>query len=605
MLRASALARQAAQWHLIEYLAVGIGASQLAVAAAWATKQIIDGLSRREPAGQLALPAAALITTALIAALAPEALRYLNAEIDRRVTYLANAKLYAAVNRFVGLRPFEDPKFLDLIQLARQAGSAAPSSLITGLISSTQGLLTIIGFIGVLALLSPVMPIIVALSAVPVLVAELALSKRRVAVSLELGHALRREMFFAGLVTDIHPAKEVRLFGVGRYFQELMAAEIRAMHAARRRLDRRQLRTQSLMAVLSAAVSGLGLLVAVGGAHAGRSTPGDVALFIVAAASVQGALAGLVSEIVQVHQATLLFRRYLEVLDAEVDLPTPTVPVTVEPLRDGIELRDVWFRYAPDQPWVLRGITMSIPRGESTAFVGHNGAGKSTIIKLLCRFYDPDKGAVLWDGVNINQMDPTELRYQLRAVFQDAVAYDLSAAVNIGVGDVAFVDDLPRVRAAASRSGAATIVEALPRGYETMLSQIFFSESDRDNPDTGITLSGGQWQSIALARALMREDPDLLILDEPSANLDPEAEYQLQQRLRRQRTRTTTVLVSHRLSTLRDSDHIAVLSGGRIVEQGTHDSLMLDGRLYAQMFALQADGYQTDPANELGPERVL
>jgi ATP-binding cassette subfamily B protein len=269
-------------------------------------------------------------------------------------------------------------------------------------------------------------------------------------------------------------------------------------------------------------------------------------------------------------------------------------PRPAPPLREGIELRDVWFRYSPDAPWALRGVSLTIPQGRATALVGRNGSGKSTLIKLLCRFYDPERGAVYWDGVDVRELDPASLRERITAVFQDFVEYDLTAAENIGVGDVTGIDDQERIRAAARRADIDDELSGLPAGYRTLLSRMFMTEADREDPTTGVVLSGGQWQRLAVARAFMRDQRDLMILDEPSAGLDAEAEYQIHDGLHRHRQGRTSVLISHRMGSIRDADHILVLNDGALVEQGTHSQLREAGGTYARLFSLQASGYLED-----------
>jgi ATP-binding cassette, subfamily B, bacterial len=267
-------------------------------------------------------------------------------------------------------------------------------------------------------------------------------------------------------------------------------------------------------------------------------------------------------------------------------------------LQRGIELRDVWFRYAPDQPWVLRGVNLVIPRGSAVALVGLNGAGKSTLVKLLCRFYDPDRGAVLWDGKDLRTLSVESLREWISAVFQDYMPYDLPASENVGLGEVTALDDLGRIRSAARMNGIDETLHALPRGYRTMLSRMYTdplapaASGDAADPEAGVLLSGGQWQRVALARALMRNRRDLMILDEPSSGLDAAAEYEIHHRLRQRRAGATSMLISHRLGAVRDADRVVVLSGGAIAEQGTHAELMAAGGEYARLFRLQADGYR-------------
>jgi ATP-binding cassette subfamily B protein len=291
----------------------------------------------------------------------------------------------------------------------------------------------------------------------------------------------------------------------------------------------------------------------------------------------------------------VLFGHYRAVVDAPPDLPRTTCPARrVASPREGIELRDVWFRYAEDHPWTLRGVNLRIPRGQAVALVGRNSAGKSTLVKLLCRFYDPTRGSVLWDGVDLRELDPDQLRARIGAVFQDHVHYEMTAHENIGVGDLRVLDHRARIEAAARRADVHRDLAGLPQGYDTMLTRTFFGETDEGDPTTGVALSGGQWQRVALARAFLRDDRDLLILDEPSSGLDVEAEHLIHSRLRRYRADRTTLLISHRLSTVRDADAIAVVDGGRIVELGDHDELLASGGIYAHLFGLQAKGYRDE-----------
>jgi ATP-binding cassette subfamily B protein len=279
---------------------------------------------------------------------------------------------------------------------------------------------------------------------------------------------------------------------------------------------------------------------------------------------------------------------------SQPDLAIAAHPRPLPPLRRGIQLRDVWFRYSDDHPWVLRGVNLVIPAGQAVALVGLNGAGKSTLVKLLCRFYDPSRGTIHWDGVDLREVPPEDLRARISGVFQDHVAYHLSAEDNVAIGDVAAYGDLDRVRAAARQAGMDETLAALPRGYQTLLTRMFLSEDDKQDPATGVVLSGGQWQRMALARAYFRAGRDLMILDEPSAGLDPEAEAELHARIRRSRAGRTSLLISHRLNTVRDADLVVVLQDGAVVEQGGHDALMLAGGAYARLFRLQAAGYQVD-----------
>jgi ATP-binding cassette subfamily B protein len=237
---------------------------------------------------------------------------------------------------------------------------------------------------------------------------------------------------------------------------------------------------------------------------------------------------------------------------------------------------------------VLTDVSFSIPANAMVALVGVNGAGKSTLIKLLCRLYEPTSGAIVWDGVDIATIGAAGLRACLAVVFQDFMAYDFTAAENIGLGDVRRMADRAALRAAATDARVHDTLAGLPAGYDTMLSRAFGG-----GDQSGVQLSGGQWQRVALARALLRHDADLLILDEPTAGLDAAAEAEVLSRLHTLRRGRTTLLISHRLSAVRSADRIVVLAGGRVAEQGDHASLVAAGGEYARLFERQAAGYAT------------
>ncbi|NUR26055.1 MAG: ABC transporter ATP-binding protein, partial [Catenulispora sp.] len=359
---------------------------------------------------------------------------------------------------------------------------------------------------------------------------------------------------------------------------------------AQRRTERREVAVQSGLSTASAAIAGGALIWAALGARDGRLTLGDLSILVAAVANVQSALQALVSALAGLREQGLLAGAFVAVLRTEPDLPVAADPRPVTTLKRGIEIRDVWFRYSDAHPWVLRGVDLTIPAGATTALVGVNGSGKSTLVKLLCRLYDPTKGAILWDGTDLRDLDPAELRARIGAVFQDFMAYDLTASENIAMGDVTALGDEGRVHDAARRAGVDGVIRALPRGYDTMLTRTFVD----DDGEEGTVLSGGQWQRLALARGLLRTGRDVMILDEPSSGLDPEAEQEMHAALRAARLGRANLLISHRLSAVRDADVIIVLDGGRIVETGDHTGLLAADGKYAGLFRLQAAGYQLD-----------
>jgi ATP-binding cassette subfamily B protein len=588
---AAALVAGAVPGALALYVVLILAAGAVPVAAAWLTKLVVDALVSGAEAGPLRVLAVGLAAAGLVAAATPQATQYLRGEMERRVGLVAQDRLFTAVDGFLGLARFENPDFLDRLRLAQQAGTSMPNQVVDGVLGVVRAGITISGFLGTLALLSPPMTILVLVAAVPTLAAQLALARRRAGMFWAVGPAERREYFYSALLSTVEAAKEVRLFGTGAFLRARMLDDRRTANAAKRAVDRRETAVQAALGLLAALVSGGGLIWAVTAARHGRLSVGDVTIFMTAVAGVQTALAGLASDVARTHHALLMLDHYTAVTTAGPDLPVAATPRPLPPLRRGIELRDVWFRYSDEHPWILRGINLRIPHGAALAVVGRNGAGKSTLVKLLCRLYDPTRGAILWDGIDIRAYEVAGVRRRIGVVFQDYMRYDMTAAENIALGDLGALDDRPRIRAVAERAGIHDTLAALPRGYDTLLSRMFAT------PDTGVVLSGGQWQRLALARALLRDRCDLMILDEPSAGLDAEAEHEVHTSLGSYRAGRTSVLISHRLGAVRDAERIVVLSGGQVAEEGDHATLLAAGGEYARLFTTQAAGYQ-DPAGE-------
>ncbi|HEX6040755.1 MAG TPA: ABC transporter ATP-binding protein [Longimicrobium sp.] len=499
------------------------------------------------------------------------------------------------------LQHFEDPSFYDRLERARRQ-TVGRIALLSQLFGLAQDAITLLTLTGTLLAFSPLLFALLVLAVLPSFLGETHFAALGYSLLYQWTPERRKLDYYRMIAASETTAKEVKLFGLSPFLIE----QYRTL------ADRFYLANRGLAIRRNLAGTGLSLLSTLGyyAAYAtivyrtvlGRLTLGDLTL-----------LSGTFSRSRDLVQRTLLSTTdlyeqalYLDdlfiffAMKPAIARPARARPFP-RPFREGFEFRDVWFRYpetaegpvpATDVPdddpaWVLRGISFRIRPGERLALVGENGAGKTTITKLLARLYEPARGVVLLDGRPLAEYDPADLHDQVGVIFQDFVRYDMTAEENIAVGRIAELargegDEHARVIDAAERSLAAEVVETLPARYRQMLGRRF---------DGGVDLSGGQWQKVALGRAYMR-DAQLLILDEPTAALDARAEYEVFRRFAELTEGKMAILISHRFSTVRMADRILVLENGRVLEEGTHESLLaLEGR-YAELFNLQAAGYR-------------
>jgi ATP-binding cassette subfamily B protein len=558
------------------------------VVAAWATKLLLDELTRGRlaAAATIAWCVGVLALAAVAQAVASAIETYLQRVLHRDIAVAVQLRLFQRINAYTGLAAFEDPDRLDRLRLADQAGADAPEEAVSAAVHLAQAAITTAGFVATLAILWPPILAVVAAAAAVGTAQQLWLGRLRAGVASDVSMLQRRQVFLRLLLVDVRAAKEARLFGLGEFLSGRSLRDLRAANAAENAADRTGARIETTLGLLGGALGLVAISVGAYLAVHGRFSIGDVTVFLAAVVGLHGTIGAATATTARAYQALLLFGHYLAVVDEPEPARTGLAPA---PLRDGVEFRDVWFRYADHLPWVLRGVNLLLPAQQTVGLVGLNGAGKSTIVKLLCRLYEPQRGSILWDGTDLRELDPARLRERMSAVFQDFMAYDFSAADNIGVGRLEALADRDRVRRAARHADVDAAIAALPRGYDTLLSRIFSADEEGGH---NASLSGGQWQRIALARAFLREDADLLILDEPSSGQDAEAEHALHERLAVLRAGRLSLLISHRLNAFRDADLIVVLDDGRVVEQGTHGELLGADARYAELFRLQAAGYE-------------
>ncbi|MBM3209329.1 ABC transporter ATP-binding protein, partial [Candidatus Shapirobacteria bacterium] len=309
-------------------------------------------------------------------------------------------------------------------------------------------------------------------------------------------------------------------------------------------------------------------------------TVGSFQMYLQAIYSFQGSLTGLVSEFLDLYENFLFVTDLIWFINTEPKI-TSGKKKFPDRVRRGLEFRDVWFRYKPDQPWILKGINLQLAARENLAIVGENGAGKTTLIKLLCRFYDPQKGEILVDGINLKEFDRSSLWKNLTVLFQNFEGFPFTARESIGYGRVENVEDIALVTQSAKQSTIHEFIAGLPLRYENPLTTDF---------EKGVEPSGGQWQRIGLARVLFRR-AQVVILDEPTSNVDPKSEEEIFEKIMELTAKKNLILISHRFSTVRRANKICVIDKGQITEMGTHEELIKKRKLYAELFNLQAKAY--------------
>lgn len=490
------------------------------------------------------------------------------------------------VNRQAGqadLGFFESARYHDILARALMAGGGRPARVVTNLFQSLQGLLMLAALGAIMLTVHWILIPILLIALIPGVIARLLSAKRMHAWQVRRTQTERQAYYLRWSLTDQRNAKEVRALGLADFLRE------------RFRTLRSTLRTER--ATISAQRAGIELLINSGAmlafflalgflmhqAAQGQGTMGDLVLFLLVFQRGQGLLQALKMNLGSLFEDSLYLRNLFEFLDVKtqiVNAPDATPVPTV--WQSGLSVRNLSFQYPEAERSALKEVSLDVRPGQVVALVGSNGSGKTTLIKLLLRLYEPTTGSVELDGKPLSTYQIESWRRQVGVVFQDYVQYYASAAENVRYGDIRLPEDDPRVHDAATRTGADRVFATLPDGAKTRLGRSF---------DHGHELSQGQWQKIALARAIVA-DTQFVIMDEPTSALDPGAEFELFRDLRAVIGSRAALVISHRLSTVRQADRIYVLDQGRIVESGTHDELIAARGRYHELFEQQAHHYR-------------
>jgi ATP-binding cassette subfamily B protein len=586
-------------WTTSRHLTVVLGvltlvAGVLPAAMAWVGALIIDavvaatGVYKETGTAQF-MPVFSLVALeAVIVAVMAGAQRgislcqsLLRAQLGQRVNVMILEKAIT-----LELTQFEDSEFYDKLTRARREASSRPLSLVNRTFGLAQNLVSLISYGVLLVQFSPWAVVVLIVAGLPSFIAETRFSGEAFTLFRWRSPDTRKQIYLETVLAREDNVKEVKLFGLGPLLLQRYRNIYHRLYARDRSLAIRRDGWGFVLGLIgTAALYGAYAWIAAT-AVMSRITLGQMTMYLMLFRQGQSGVSAILSAVGGMYEDNL----YLATLYEYLETPSRTTgsgagetAVLGTLPGDGIRFESVSFTYPGASEPALREIDLHIRPGESLALVGENGSGKTTLIKLLTRLYRPDKGRILLDGLNLENWEEEALRQRIGVIFQDFARYQFLVGENIGVGDVRHFAEQDRWQEAAAKGMADGIIADLPKGYDTQLGKWFKG---------GQELSGGQWQKIALSRAFMRSEADILVLDEPTAAMDAAAEANIFEHFRKLTQNLIAILISHRFSTVRMASQIVVIENGRIIERGSHEDLMeLDGH-YARLFSLQAAGYQ-------------
>lgn len=574
--------------------ALGMAASTLVgaftpVAQVWVAKLIVDTVVDSINAQVGAQAGLRAVAPYLIAEFVLFLVNAANQQARDYAEHVLHAQINLGLNSRIirkalalDLSHFENAEYYDKLENARREADWRSLQIVNNGFYLIQNLITLLSYSALLITFSPLLALILFLATIPAFIVQNRFSELNFRVLSWRAPEARRLHYLEYLLTNLDAVKEVKLFGLG----EPLLQRYEGLFSSFLDEDRAIAWRRSMASLGWGMLTSLSYYAAyawiVFRAVSGVITLGDMTLYIGVFRGSQGMFQGILRGINSLYENGLFMSNLFAFLELEPQMALATQPRPAPRNFRTIEFRNVAFRYPGQEDWALRNVNLTLHAGEKIALVGMNGAGKTTLIKLLTRLYDPTEGQILVDDIDLREYDLVSWRQQIGVIFQDFVRYHLSASENIGFGQVEALGDQARIAGAAHKSGADSVIDGLPEGYETMLGRWFRS---------GRELSGGEWQKVALARAFMR-DCQLLVLDEPTAALDAENELRIFQQFRELIADKTAILISHRFSTVRMADRIFVIENGGISEQGPHAELLAQGGTYARLFTLQAESYR-------------
>ena len=482
----------------------------------------------------------------------------------------------------LNLDQLEDAEFYDKLERARQQ-TTGRVGLMSNILTQAEDLVVIFTLLAGVVAFEPWLIILLVVSVVPTIINEIKFSGTSYSLARSWTQE-RRELDYlryAG-ASDV-TAKEVKLFGLSNYLADRFKNLSDTYYLMSKKLAKQRAGWGSLFNVIGTGAYYGAYLLIVFRTVAGIFSLGDLTFLSGSFNRLRSKLQGFFTRFTAITESALYLQDYFEFLDLKYSKELEKEKLSLpKKIKKGFEFKNVGFKYPKSEAWVVRNINFELKAGEKLAFVGENGAGKTTLIKLLLRFYEPTEGEILLDGIPVTQYNQTQYQQYFGVIFQDFVKFELTLRENIAMGEIEEIQNQERIDSAAEKSLANEVVSNLPGGYDQQLGKRFKHGKD---------LSGGQWQKIAIARAYMK-DAEVLILDEPTSALDARAETEAFDRFIKLTEGKTAVIISHRFSTVRIADRIMVLKNGAVLEIGTHRELMENDKLYAELFNLQAQGYQ-------------
>ncbi|WP_224999213.1 ABC transporter ATP-binding protein [Cesiribacter sp. SM1] len=479
------------------------------------------------------------------------------------------------------LYQYENSEFYDKLERARQQ-TVRRTLLMTQVLSQLQDIITLAFLAGGLIAFKWWLILLVFVAVIPAFLGESHFNER--SYSLIWGWTPeRRELDYLRYTgASDETAKEIKMFGLSDFLIGRFKFLSDKYYNENKKLAVKRAGWGALFAAVGSAGYYAAYVYIIYRTISGELSLGDLTFYAGSFSTMRSRLEDILNRFSKIGESALYLQDFFEFFELKPLIAAPANPRPFpRPIRQGFTFENVGFHYPNSERWAIRGVNFTLNPEEKVALVGENGAGKTTLVKLLARLYDPTEGRILLDGHDLREYDPAALRQEIGVIFQDYVRFQFTAGDNIAVGRIGYREEKPRIEDAANRSLANTVVEKLPKRYEQMIGRRFAD---------GVDLSGGEWQKIALARAYIR-DAQLLILDEPTAALDARAEHEVFLRFAELTRGKMAVLISHRFSTVRMADRILVLEGGRLLEAGSHEELLMQQGRYAELFQLQARGY--------------